>query len=218
MSDLAGARVRPRAGMPSVTSGRIAGNFVFLAAAECLAKLASFFAFTHLGRTFGPQHYGSFEFTAAVMIFFRLPGDFGLSVYGAREVARDRERSFRFLGEITRLRLALALISFGLLLCVVWWLPKPPEVKKLLMCYGVSLLLLPLGLQWFFQGHDRMNWVAAASVARWGVFAFLVLAFAREDRPLFVVGLFECGAVAAMAAVCVAGLLVWLRRGRKSVV
>ncbi len=199
--------VRPTPHSPSVDSARLAGNFIVLAAAEALAKLATFFAFTFLGRILGPERYGSLEFVIAVMIFFALPGDFGLSLYGAREVAKDRERSFRLAGAIARLRFLMALVALAVLLLVVVWIPKPLEVKQLLACYGASLLLLPFGFQWFFQGHDRMNWVAAASIVRWGIFAVLVLVFVREGEPLFRIGLYECAGVAAMAILCLFGLL-----------
>ena len=38
---------------------------------------------------------------------------------------------------------------------------KSAEVKILLALYGVSLLGGPFLLQWFFQAHDQMHWVAS---------------------------------------------------------
>ena len=69
----------------------------------------------------------------------------------------------------------------------------------------MSLFGVPALLQWFLQAYDRMNWVAAASILRYGVFAGCVFGFARPEVSLWWIGIFECIAVAAAAAVCIAG-------------
>jgi O-antigen/teichoic acid export membrane protein len=183
---------------------RLAGNFLVLLAGEALAKAANFFAFTFLGRALGAARYGSLEFTLAVMVFFTLPVDLGLGVYGAREVAKDRRSAARMLVHVTLLRALLALVSLGLLLLVVSRLRVPGDVKQLLVFYGCSLLGAPLLLQWFFQGQERMHWVASASLVRYGVFAILVFTLVRPGTPLPRIGLIECAAVAAVASFCIA--------------
>lgn len=195
-SDPAGSRV--------LGLRRLAGNYLLLLSGEALAKLANFFAFTFLGRTLGAARYGSLEFTLAVMVFFTLPVDLGLGVYGAREVAKDRRSAARLLVHVTLLRALLALVSLGLLLVFVWSIRAAPEVKQLLVLYGCSLLGAPLLLQWFFQGQDRMHWVALASLVRYGVFALLVFSLVDAFTPLPRIGLIECAAVAAVALFCVA--------------
>jgi O-antigen/teichoic acid export membrane protein len=186
-----------------IDARRLAGNYLLLLAGELLAKLANFFAFTFLGRILGAAQYGNLEFTLAVMVFFTLPVDLGLGVFGAREVAKDRRSASLLLINITLLRALLALVSLAVLLLFVWGIRVPAEVKQLLLLYGCSLLGVPLLLQWFFQGHDRMLWVAFASLVRYGIFATLVFSFVRRDTPLVAIGLVECAAVAAVAIFCV---------------
>jgi O-antigen/teichoic acid export membrane protein len=83
---------------------------------------------------------------------------------------------------------------------------KPSEVRQLIMFYGFSLLAWPLALQWFFLGHDRMDWVAALSIVRQFVFAGLVFLFMRPGVPLAMLGVFECAAMLAVAAVALFAL------------
>src|ERR1017187_5128822 len=145
---------------------RLAVNFLFLAAGEFTAKVLTFASFTYLARTLGPVSYGAIEFTLAVMVFFTLPTDLGLGMYGAREIARNPSAASRLLREITGLRLFLSLCSMLLLGVFILLVHKSPEQKALLGLYGLSLLGTPYMLQWFFQAHDQMHWVGAASIVR----------------------------------------------------
>jgi len=200
----AGGGSRPSA----ADTRKLARNYLVLIAGEVLAKLVNFAAFAWLGRTFGAERYGSLEFTLALMVFFTLPVDMGLGVFGAREIARNRQAGPRLLAGITLLRGLLALISLAGLGLLAVLLPAPAEVKELLLLYGCSLLGIPLLLQWYFQGHDEMHWVALASLVRYAVFAGLVLATLRPQMPLREVGLIECAAVSAAALFCLA-VAVW---------
>src|SRR5580693_985316 len=147
--------------LPPVAAGapkRLAINFVFLSGGEFAAKLLTFATFSYLARALGPTNYGFLEFTLAVMVFFTLPVDLGLGIYGAREIARTPARAARLLQEITGLRVALALCSMLALGVFIVCLHKSAELKALLALYGVSLMGAPFLQQWFFQSHDQMGW------------------------------------------------------------
>src|ERR1035438_8024678 len=111
---------------------RLAVNFLFLSVGEVGAKLLTFASFTYLARTLGPVSYGAIEFTLAVMVFFTLPTDLGLGMYGAREIARNPSDAPRLLSEITGLRLLLSLCSMILLVVFIVVVHKSPEQKLLL--------------------------------------------------------------------------------------
>jgi O-antigen/teichoic acid export membrane protein len=94
---------------------RLAINFLFLSGGEITAKLLTFVCFSYLARMLGPASYGAVEFTLAVMVFFTLPVDLGLSWYGTREIAHNPSCAARLLHEITGLRLVLAVCSMAAL-------------------------------------------------------------------------------------------------------
>jgi O-antigen/teichoic acid export membrane protein len=198
-----GGAAAPRAAEPR----RLAINFLFLSGGESTAKLLTFATFSYLARMLGPGNYGFLEFTLAVMVFFTLPVDLGLGAYGAREIARNRDRAASLLHEITGLRMALALCSMVILAIFIAVLRKPPELKLLLSFYGISLLAGPFLLQWFFQAHDQMRWVGAASIVRQAGFAVVVFAVCRRGVPLPYIGLIECGSVVAVSVFC-----IWVTR------
>lgn len=182
---------------------QLAINFLLLTAGEFVAKLLTFAAFSCLARVLHPDRYGSLEFTLAVMVFFTLPVDFGLGAYGAREIARGTRNAADLFREITGMRLVLACGSFVALLFFIGFLQKPAEVKALLTFYGFSLLSGPVLLQWFFQAHDKMHWVAVSSIVRQLTFSGLVFTLIRADSSLITIGLIECASVAAVGAFCI---------------
>jgi O-antigen/teichoic acid export membrane protein len=182
---------------------RLATNLLFLLAGEFAAKLLTFATFSYLARTLGPRDYGFIEFTLALMVFFTLPVDLGLGSYGAREIARNPSRAPQLLHEITGLRLFLSICSMGALAIVAPFLHQSHKLKELLVLYGLSLLGAPFLLQWLFQGHDQMRWVAVASIVRQTVYAGSVFLFFRRGTPLLYIGVIECVSVAAAASFCI---------------
>jgi O-antigen/teichoic acid export membrane protein len=199
---LAPERQRP-APQRAAEPRRLAINFLFLSGGEFGAKLLTFASFTYLARSLGPWHYGLLEFTLAIIVFFSLPVDLGLGAYGAREIARKPQNAARLLGEITGLRLLLALFSMLCLGIFILVIHKSVELKLLLAVYGLSLLGGPFLLQWFFQAHDQMHWVGAASTLRQAVFALFIFFVWRQQLPFFYIGFAESLSVAAVAVFCV---------------
>jgi O-antigen/teichoic acid export membrane protein len=195
---------------PAVSSGtaspvrqKLATNLMLLMAGEFTAKLLTFKTFTYLAATLGVRDYGFIEFTLALMVFFTLPVDLGLGSYGAREIARNPGRAPQLLHEVTGLRLFLSICSMAALASVVPFLHQSHRLKELLMLYGLSLLGAPFLLQWLFQGHDQMRWVAVTSIVRQTAFAGLVLLVIRRGSPLLYIGVIECVSVAAAALFCI---------------
>jgi O-antigen/teichoic acid export membrane protein len=184
---------------------------VLLSGGEMASKLFCFFAFTRIGRLLGPERYGSLEFVLAVIVFFTLPVDGGLGSYGAREVARGRYPVPRLMAGIATLRMLLGLLSFAVLMATIPALPAPSRV--LLSIYGLGFLLAPLQLQWLFQGRGKMQWVAAGSVVRYGVFAGLIFFCLRTETTLVTIGIFECIALLASTSLCVWAARLDLKAG-----
>lgn len=187
---------------PATQPKRLAINFAFLSGGEFGAKLLTFATFSYLAHTLGPANYGFLEFTLAVMVFFTAPADLGLGIYGAREVARNPAMARRLLREITGLRMALTPCSMAALAVFIFCIHKSFDLKALLALYGVSLLGTPFLMQWFFQGHDQMHWVGAASVVRQAIYTGLVFLTYRRGMPIARLGLIECASVAGLAVFC----------------
>ena len=188
---------------------KLLGNFLSLAGAELLSKLATILAFAHLARVAGPVGYGYVEFAGAVLLCAALLVDQGFGYYGAREIARDKSRRAALVGEIIFLRLALSLVAAAVMVALAFTLDRGAVQRNLLLVYALCLPALAFQLQWIFQGYERMSSVAAIQLTRQGIFAAVVLFALHSSSDLVIAGLAEVlGALAA-------GVLgVWMYRAQ----
>lgn len=175
-------------------------NFLSLAGAEIAAKVMTFAAFAYLARVAGPDGFGYIEFAAAAVMCAGLVVEQGFNSFGAREIAKTPGRTEALVSEIVLVRLLLAVGLYIALVIFALALNLAAIQTRLLLVYGLSLLAMPLLLQWVFQGHDRMQTVAAIQVIRQAIFAVLVFALVRGAEQIWLVGVAEtAGAVSAAA-------------------
>jgi O-antigen/teichoic acid export membrane protein len=175
-------------------------NFLSLAAAETASKLLTFAAFAYLARVAGPDGFGYVEFAGAALLCASLVVDQGFGPYGAREIAKAPQRTASLAAEIVAARLVLAVAAYAALVAFALLLDRPVIVTRLLLLYGLSLFAMPWLLQWVFQGHDRMQTVAAAQVIRQTVFSALVFGLVHNAAQIWLVAVAEVTAVCSAAA------------------
>jgi O-antigen/teichoic acid export membrane protein len=179
---------------------KLATNFSFLVFGEAISKIFTFIAFAYLARTFGPLEFGHLEFVLAVMIFATLLVDFGSNPLGSREIAKTPYKIGEIVASIIGMRIILAVIAFCLLFVfMLIFLWGKPQLKILLLLYGLSLFFVPFFFQFVFQGLEKMNWVAACSVVRQVVFAGGVFILISNFKRIWLVALIEIIAVIALA-------------------
>lgn len=121
--------------------------------------------------------------------------DQGFSAYGTREIAKDPDRTTELVTEIVTARFLFAFISYFGLALFAFVFTTDIVLRNLLLIYGASLLMLPLFLQWVFQGFDRMHFVAIAQVIRQSIFVAIIFAFVNNANDLYLVGVAEVSAV-----------------------
>ena len=174
-------------------------NFASLTGAEAFGKLINFTAFAYLARIFGPTGFGYIEWSAAVLMCASLIVDQGFSSYGAREIAKNPAQTPHLVAEIVTARFLLAGLGYSAIVIFANCFVHERSVFDLLLIYGLSLWVLPLLLQWVFQGHESMNLVAMTQIIRQGVFVGIVLVFVRNEGGLLFVGVAEVASVTSAA-------------------
>lgn len=182
-------------------------NFLSLAGAEIAAKVMTFAAFAYLARVAGPEGFGYIEFAAAAAMCAGLIVEQGFNPFGAREIAKAPERTDALVSEIVLVRALLAVTMYGALVIFALAVDRTAIQTRLLLVYGLSLLAMPLLLQWVFQGHDRMPTIAAIQVIRQTVFAVLVFVLVRQASQIWLVGVAE-----TIGATCAGAFGVWAYR------
>jgi PST family polysaccharide transporter len=191
---------------------KLVTNFLLLIGGEVVSKLATFVAFAYLARVAGPVGFGYVEFAGAVLLCAGLIVDQGFGPYGAREIARAPARTPSLVSEIVLVRFILAVGAYAAVVTFALLHDSAPVMPRLLLIYGLSLLAMPLLLQWVFQGHDCMRTVALVQLIRQSVFSVLVLALVRDASQIWLVAVAEVAGVCSAAAYGV--WAYWRRFGR----
>jgi len=129
-------------------------NSFWLGAIELGSKLVMFVVTIGLVRYWGTKEFGTYNLAFSYVAVFMIFGDFGLSTIFTREVAKHKDQSFDYLGNILGLKLALAGI-IGVLFAISFFVVNRP----------VSLLLLSLAL--FYNWSQGMLGVFTSLFQAW---------------------------------------------------
>jgi O-antigen/teichoic acid export membrane protein len=174
-------------------------NYLFLSGGELVSKVVTFAAIAYLARIAGPAGFGLVEFAGAVLLCAGLVVDQGFGLYGAREIAKDPQRTDLLVKEIVTARMILALLAFVGVIGFALFLDRSLLVTQMLLVYGLSLAGLPFMLTWVFQGHQRMKIVAVIQVIRQTVYAGVIFIFVRSAAQILMAGVAELAGVVSAA-------------------
>jgi len=173
---------------------RFLANYSILVAGDVTSKFLLLWASVRMAHVVGTSRFGDLAFALAFTSYFSLLVSQGLGNYGVQEVARNPERTREYAGNILALRLCASLLAAVILLVTIALLDKPPEVKILILLYGLLFFSSAFSLNWVFQGVEQMKFVAAAAVIAQILFASCILVFLRKPSQFALVPLFQfCG-------------------------
>lgn len=157
-------------------SQRVAKNFAALSVAEILSRVFTAFLSIYVGRLLGSEALGQLAFATALVSFFSIFADFGLSTLGIRRIAQDKSQTNGLVTNITVLQTALSIVLFLLLLIITWWLPLDIRTRWMVVFFGLGMIPQALTIAFVFQGHERMELAAITRVV--SQIAYLVIGYA----------------------------------------
>ncbi|MBN1999811.1 flippase [candidate division KSB1 bacterium] len=154
------------------TSRRIAGNLFYLFAGEFFSSGLAFLSAVYLARILTDEGFGYWAFVQSIVLYLALVVDLGLSTFGAREIAHNRERAPVYIANIISIRGIIAVVLYILFAGIILVLNIPNELKMLFI--GGALWLFPHALNpdFAFQGLEKMYGV---SISRTGLQLFFFL-------------------------------------------
>lgn len=158
---------------------RIARASVALLSGDAIARLLLFATTVYAARVLGPVSFGLVTFAQALLGYFILASDWGLSIYGAREIAREPQRAREAWRAISGMRLLVAgtLFVAALLVLFVAHMDRRTQlVVGLTLAAAVPLAAMP---DWAARGAGRMKLAGLLSALQPGLALVLVLALVR---------------------------------------
>ncbi len=183
------------------TVRKILKNFVSLTFADLFSKGLTFFGVVYLARILGAEGFGKIEFAQAMVVFFLLASNQGLSTLGTREIAKGNGEVKTYANHILAMRLLLAVMSYFLLVIFTLLVRQPTEVKNLLLLYGFTLFTFSLSLDWIFQGIEKMEYVALSRIANQIVYVAGLFILVKNSNQFLRVPIIKVGSAVVAAAI-----------------
>jgi O-antigen/teichoic acid export membrane protein len=166
------------------TARRLLKNFASLAFADFFNKVLAFIGVAYLARVLKAEGFGEIEFAQAIIVYFMLVANLGLSTFGAREIAKEKNSVKTYANQILSMKFCLSLLSYALLVIFVFSVRQPEEMRRLLLIYGFTILTFSLTLDWVFQGIEKMEYVALARMTTQAVYVGGLLLLVKNSEQL----------------------------------
>jgi O-antigen/teichoic acid export membrane protein len=161
--------------------------------AEILNNVLRFVSVAYLARVLGAEGFGKIGFATAVLAYFTLLINLGLDTFGTREVARDQTQVKPYVSNILGIRILSAILSFILLSIFVLLIPKSPEVKKLIIFFGLGLFTFSFTLEWVFLGIEKMEYIAFSRILQQIFYVTLIFLLIRRSEQILSIPIIQFG-------------------------
>ncbi len=144
---------------------RIFNNVLWLSLSEVISKSLMFFGTIYLARVLGNAGFGLFSFSLAVGVYFWVVSDVGITQYGVREVARNKEKAGKLYNTLNSMRFILALLLFIVFSCILYFADIPLEKKTILLSGASFAVAYSLSSDWVFRGMEKMQYIFIGRIA-----------------------------------------------------
>lgn len=169
---------------------KVVSNFLALSIVQGANFILPVLVIPFIIRKIGADGFGAVSVAQVVMIFLSTFSDYGFNLTGARDIAIHRENAQRvsiIFSTVLSCKMLIAGLSLILLGVLVAWVPifhAHPSLYLLGFVYVIGQTLLP---SWFFQGMEKMHFIAICNLGSRVLFVVLVFVFIRrrEDEIYF---------------------------------
>ena len=118
-----------------------------------ISQALKLLVFIFLARKFSTSQFGLIAFAIAMNAFMFVVSNFGLPIFGTREVAKNGRVPRHLLATVACTRACLALLATGVGVAVLAFVPGvTPEEYLLVAFFGLSNVAVAALFDWVFQG------------------------------------------------------------------
>jgi len=156
----------------------VAKNMILQVFLQFLNLFAGVYSISLIARYLGQAAFGKYGFIWSFYVFFITFLDFGISVLGLREVAKDRKNAGLFLSNLTTFKFILSIVLALIAVSVANIFPFPRDLKIALSLYAPILIFFALeSVQIVFEADLRFEYIALSAFS-WRVSSLLFLILA----------------------------------------
>lgn len=165
------ATARPEHDVDRSQVRRLLGGFGFLAGANILSQLMGVVTLAYVSHRTTPAQLGAYSFSAALMLYFALGVNFGVTMLAIRDMVREPDRRREIMTETLALQTSLSLVAFLVIVAAAPALAPDPFAERLLPIVGLRVVVDALSLDWALQAEERFRLLAGVRIAGQVVYA-----------------------------------------------
>ncbi len=135
-----------------------------LMSSQAISFILPLITYPYIIRTIGLSHFGEIQFVLAIVAFFGMLTDFGYNYSAPREVARLSHEPHMLSELVSRIFTFKILIFMSISVLVLIYSILTSTRQGLLTGGLIFLLNLTLTPNWFFQGVEKMEFIAVVDI------------------------------------------------------
>jgi PST family polysaccharide transporter len=169
-------------------------NFISLTTLQGISYILPLAVLPYLIRVIGIEKFGLIAFAQSLVQYFMILTDYGFSLSATRTIAligeHKNNKISALFSSVMTVKLIFAAISLIFLCAILYLVPRFKEDFLIyLLCFGtvIGSTLFPV---WFFQGKEKMSYIAVVNVISGMVYAICIFIFINGPEDYLRVPLF----------------------------
>jgi len=146
----------------------IAKNIGALAIAKAITMVLGLVLVIFIARSIGDVDFGKLGFAQSFTGILVIFADMGLSTVTIREIARHKELTSKYLGNIFPIKLILSVVTFALIALIINLMHYPADTTVVVYLIGISSILSSLSalLRSIFRAFEKMEFEAFFNISK----------------------------------------------------
>ena len=170
----------------------VMNNVASLSALQAITYVLPVIILPYLFRVIGPEKFGLIAFAQAFIQYFMILTDYGFSITATKEISlcrHEHSKVCKAFSSVMLVKTGLACLSLGMLCAIVYFIPKfRHDWLVYVFSFGAVIgnTLFPV---WFFQGTEKMKYIADLNIIGGFLFAIFIFLFVKGPHDYLMVPL-----------------------------
>jgi len=170
----------------------VLGNFISLTTLQGISYILPLAVLPYLIRVIGIEKFGLIAFAQSLVQYFMILTDYGFSLSATRTIALIGEHKGKIsalFSSVMTVKLIFAAISLLALSALLYLVPRfRADWIVYILCFGtvIGSTLFPI---WFFQGKEKMSYIAVVNVISGITYAICIFIFIHGPQDYLLVPL-----------------------------
>lgn len=164
-------------------------NFIMRMLRIFFGGLFTFFLLKFSTNIFSPVDIGKIDYANTIILYISSIASLGINNYGIREtalVSNNKERLSYSTIELLLIIFITTLIGYVVLFLMIYWFGFFSNIKTLLLIMSINILLMNLGINWFYIGIEEQTFITIRFVIVRFVVAILLLLLVHDEGDFII--------------------------------